>query len=583
MFFTHSGLIKAVCIRGFMLATMAIMGATAPAFATETQVAIVGNHADEAAELTGGEIAGDRSLRIQVSLALRNRDELEKLIAEQQDASSPLYHQWLTTAEFNDRFGPGADDIAKVEAWLSTNGFSVESVSVAGRNLVASAPASVAEKTFAVKIATSTDGKLFANVNDPTVPASIAPLVGSIRGLGNTLHLKNNLVVSQTKGHPDVTENGRTAFGPKDLLTFYDGTSLNSLGTMGLGADCIALVESSDVEDAAIAFFDATFGLPTATLTRVLADGTNPGTVGGGSSLIESELDVEYSHSTAPGAAITLYLGKGANALVDTISRAVSDNACGVISVSFEFCGQGPSFYTGTIDPMFMQAESQGQAVFVASGDDGAAGLKATSNGCVIAPGVRKVSELAADPHVTAVGGTQFTATFNNGNDVGYATESVWHDTAPIPAAMRGASGGGVSSIFAKPSFQSGIFPTSKRRNIPDVSFAASPSHPGFFLSTGSPPTIACCIGGTSLGAPVWAGLSALAAQSAGTKRVGNINAKIYSLGPSRNTSSSGLHDVTQGNNGLAGAQGFQAKPGYDRATGWGTPDIGILVPMLRP
>jgi len=157
------------------------------------------------------------------------------------------------------------------------------------------------------------------------------------------------------------------------------------------------------------------------------------------------------------------------------------------------------------------------------------------------------------------------------------------HDKAPIPKSLRGSSGGGQSAIFAKPSFQGGILPKSRRRNIPDVSFAGSAFSPGFFLRTGTPPTIACCFGATSLVAPVWAGISALAAQNAGVARIGNINASIYALGPSGNTSSSGFHDITIGNNGFNGVAGFPAKPGFDRATGWGTPDVGILVPLLRP
>jgi subtilase family serine protease len=149
----------------------------------------------------------------------------------------------------------------------------------------------------------------------------------------------------------------------------------------------------------------------------------------------------------------------------------------------------------------------------------------------------------------------------------------------PFQKCQRGAGGGGHSTIFAKPSFQSGVFPRSKKRNIPDISMAASVVAPGFFFAEGG--AITCCIGGTSIGAPIWAGISALGAQGAGLTRIGDINPKLYSLGPSGNTSSSGLHDVTAGVNGFRGVQGFKAKPGYDRATGWGTPDIGILAPLL--
>ena len=569
-------------VAGLAVAIFMLTVAAAPVFAADSKITIPGNHPDEAAELTAGEMPADRQLRISITLALRNRDQLEELIAQQQDPSSPEYHRWLTPAQFNDHFGPTADDRAAIEGWLTSSGLSVESLDAAGREVVATGPAATVEKTFAVKIATSADGGTFANLDDPEVPASVASRIGSIRGLGNTLRFKNNLVTAATKVRPQAIESGVTAFGPRDLWTFYDETGLNTAGTTGAGADCIALVESADFEADAVALFDATFGLPAITVSRVLADGTNPG-VGSPQAQAESDLDVEYAHTAAPGAPITAYLGAGGNGTLDALARAVSDNTCGAISLSFEICGAGSSFFSGTLDPILTQAEAQGQAVFAATGDEGAAGLKATSSGCVVASGPPRVSELAADPHVTAVGGTQFTPSFDSsGNDVGYATESVWHDKAPIPKSDRGASGGGRSSVFAKPSFQSGVFPKDKHRDIPDVSLGAAAFHPGFFFAVGTPGQFGI-VGGTSLAAPVWAGISALAAQSAGTTRVGNLNAKLYALGPLNNTASSGLHDVTMGNNSFNGVPGYNAKPGYDRATGWGTPDIGILVPMLGP
>ena len=560
------------------VATIGSLFMIAASSAAMAQVPVIGNHAEEASELAIGEMPADRNLQITISMALRNTGELQQLLQHQQDPSSPLYHRWLTPSEFNDRFGPTSDDLAVVEGWLTKSGFSVESASMSHRTVVASATAAVVQKALAVKIGLSPDGSTFANLTDPVVPSEIAPVIGSIHGLGNTIHVHHDIAVSETGITPDATVNGRTAFGPKDMWTFYDEAELNAAGTTGSGADCIALVEASDFEDASLAIFDTTFGLPPVVVNRVIVDGSNPGT-NTGDALIEANLDVQYAHAAAPGAPITAYLGIGASGLVDGLARAVNDNTCGTISLSFEFCGAGSSFYTGTLDPLLKQAATQGQGVFVSAGDEGASALRATRKGCV--PGnTRKVSELAADPNVTAVGGTQFTPNFDgSGNATGYTTESVWRDVAPIPKVQRGAGGGGRSSIFAKPAFQSGVFPKDKRRNIPDVSFAASPSKPGFFFARSG--SITCCIGGTSLGTPVWAGISALAAQSASVTRIGNIDTTLYTLGPTGNVSSSGLHDVTLGSNSIRGVQGFKAKAGYDRASGWGTPDIGILVPML--
>ena len=102
-----------------------VLGTTA--LDVRAQVPIANSHAEEAAELSGGpEISPARMLRITISMSLRNRAALERLVEQQQNLSSPLYHRWLTPDEFNDRFGPTADDLAMVEGWLTKSGFSVQ-------------------------------------------------------------------------------------------------------------------------------------------------------------------------------------------------------------------------------------------------------------------------------------------------------------------------------------------------------------------------------------------------------------------------------------------------------------------------
>src|SRR5487761_559661 len=140
---------------------------------------IAGDHPDEAADfLSGPEIAASKTLRMQISLALRNRDALENLIDAQQDPSSPQYHQWLAPGEFDARFGPTEAEVSTVAAWLTRKGFTVESASVAKRAIVFSGAARSAESAFKVTIHTNLSGALYANLGDPSVPASIAPLVG---------------------------------------------------------------------------------------------------------------------------------------------------------------------------------------------------------------------------------------------------------------------------------------------------------------------------------------------------------------------------------------------------------------------
>ena len=267
----------------------------------------------------------------------------------------------------------------------------------------------------------------------------------------------------------------------------------------------------------------------------------------------ETMVDVSYSHAVAPGSSIRIYLGNqkhtSASAILDAIHAAVTEknSPCGAISISFSFCGGSKSFYK-TQNGFFAQAASQGQSVFVATGDDGAAGLKLNSKGVCVTGTSRNINELAASPNVTAIGGTEFTPNYSGGDDVGSVPETVWNDG-------DGAAGGGESKVFNKPTFQKGLIKKDKKRDVPDISFAASPATPGFFYGgrdSHDVPTVVCCIGGTSLGAPAWAGISQLISQANGAA-IGNLNTRIYQLGAKANAATTGIRDVTSGNTSFNG------------------------------
>src|SRR5208282_4674254 len=130
--------------------------------------------------------------------------------------------------------------------------------------------------------------------------------------------------------------------------------------------------------------------------------------------------------------------------------------------------------------------------------------------------------------------------------------------------------------------FQSGPgVPSDGRRDVPDVAMIASPDQPGVFLGDDSRGTavIDCCWGGTSLGAPIWSGISRLLSQANGS-RVGNIDPKVYSLAASKGAAA-GLRDVTTGINSFNGVPAFAAGTGYDQSSGWGTVDLATFVPAF--
>ena len=577
-------------LRQFILMTaMALIVAVAQtAAAGDSATILEGNHPDEAAEVVSEAAASpSQPLAMHLTMALRNRAELARLLADQQNPASPEYHRWLTPDEFTSRFGPTDADLARVARWLKKESFTVKSTDASTREVSFTGTVAQAENVFAVKIAATADGRLYSNTTDPAVPADLAPLIESIHGLDNMLHSKPAVhrvpKRDSSASSPDAIVNDvGPAFGPADIYTFYDETPLLKGGTDGSGTGCIAVVEDSNIDMPAADAFNTQFGLPAlsaANFNIVLVDNTDPGQ---NADEDETMVDVNYSHTLAPGSNIRIYLGDPNNTssspILDAIHQAVTEknSRCSAISISFGFCGGSNGFYK-TQNGFFEQAASQGQAVFVATGDGGAAGLKLNKKKSSCVPGTtRNVNELAASPYVTAIGGTEFTPDFDvNSNDVGSVSETVWND-------RDGAAGGGESMVFKKPAFQAGLIHKDKKRDVPDVSFAASRQSPGFFLGGRDPnsnaPGVECCIGGTSIGTPAWAGISQLISQEKGTP-VGNLNSRIYQLGAEANAATTGIRDVTSGNNSFNGVDGFSAGPGYDKASGWGTVDIGTFVP----
>ena len=160
-------------------------------------------------------------------------------IATNSRACSPIsriqrrreYHRWLTPDDFTSRFGPTAADLARVARWLKKKGFTVNSADASTREVSFTGTVAQAQNVFGVKIAATTDGRLYSNTADPAVPADLAPLVESIHGLDNLLHSKPLVHRVSKRGSsatsPASVVNGAgPAFGPPDIYTFYDETPL---------------------------------------------------------------------------------------------------------------------------------------------------------------------------------------------------------------------------------------------------------------------------------------------------------------------------------------------------------------------
>jgi hypothetical protein len=271
-------------------------------------------------------------------------------------------------------------------------------------------------------------------------------------------------------------------------------------------------------------------GLTPVPTQTVLLDGFNGAP---GSANIEVILDIMMASYMAPGLSkVMVYEGYTPN---DILNRMATDNLAQQLSSSW---GYG---INATTEQIFKEYIAQGQSLLQASGDSGA-----YKNG-VMTP--------SDDPNLTVVGGTSLTTSGSGGP---WQSETTWS-----------GSGGGVSTVYAIPSYQQGLSMaanggSTKMRSIPDVALTAD-IQMYLIQSNGQ----AVVVGGTSAAAPLWSGFVALANQQAAANakpRIGFLNPLIYGIGKGGNYATD-LRDVRSGNNG-----GFSAVSGYDLATGWGSP-----------
>lgn len=338
-----------------------------------------------------------------------------------------------------------------------------------------------------------------------------------------------------------------------------------------------------------LAAFDSRFGLPPAHLqaiTSLAGSSASPWLAG-----VEEVEDTELVHAVAPDADLRELLVKPADVqtpakFAATFNRWVrlASSSGAVISQS----GMGQIFNVGesswtraevaTINSALQYAAGRQVTVVVASGDDGAIG-----NGSTMP--VREVSLPASDPLALAAGGTTLTANPATG---AYRNETVWNDLSTSPAppeAPPSASGGGFSHLFARPAYQDGVPGIAATRGVPDVAGDASSGNGGMALAFTAPHGGHEFIGGggTSAAAPFWAGLIALADQDAGHP-LGLVNPAIYRIAGTPRYHNA-FHDITTGDNTVrlhgVTITGYHARPGWDPATGWGTPDAQILIPLL--
>ena len=407
---------------------------------------------------------------------------LEQLLDQQQDQSSPNYHQWLTPQQFGQQFGPSDQDVQKITSWLQSHGFQVAPISNGRTVIEFSGTAGQVQQAFhttihkySVPTKAGTLEDHWANSTDPSIPAALAPVVAGINTLHNfprkPMHVvsgafKKNRTTGETKPiNPEfsftcgtnqttnqpITCNG---LGPYDFATIYNVLPLwngSPAPVIDGTGQTIAIIGETDVDMKDIENFRSLFGLP-ANDPVVVLDGPDPGVSPGDET--ESDLDLEWSGAVAKGAIIKFVTSASTNTTlgVDLSAQyAVDHNVASIMSESYGICElglgtAGNQFYNS----VWQQAAAQGITAMVSAGDSGSAGCDGHDNP---APSPAEfglqVSGFASTPYNVAVGGTDFndlsnpTTYFSSTNNPttqlsakSYIPEVPWNDSCTSQALV---------------------------------------------------------------------------------------------------------------------------------------------------
>jgi subtilase family serine protease len=589
------------------------------------------------AQFDAGRMPSDKRLNgisMVFSRSVAQEIDLQALIAAQQNPASPLYHQWLTPDQFAAQFGMADADLSRVENWLEQQGFSIDSIARSKNTIHFSGNVRQVEQAFSTEMHfyKINGTEHFAPSTALSVPSALAPTVLGIKNLDDFRPRAHVLLNRNGRMRPAFTssQTGSVFFAPGDIATVYDISPLYHSSINGAGQS-ITIIGQSAIQVSDIEAFQSAAGLTVKDPTQYLVPDSGTSTVEPGGDEAESDLDLEWSGAIAPGATINfVYVGNNLNyGAFDSIQYAIEEKIGTIISSSYGTCevdlgGQ-------TLESSLEQGTAQGQTIMAAAGDDGSTDCYGISGLSTTQQEALAVDYPASSPNVTGMGGTEIssanaaydesdTAYWANATSsdvvssaLQYIPEMAWNDDSAGCGQndCLSSGGGGASTLFTKPSWQTGVPGISgsiTKREVPDLALYASPNVPGFLLCSSDTSAWAslqqgsCAVGfrdsndvyltlagGTSFDGPIFSGILALINQKAGyTTGQGLINPTLYTLASNSATYGSAFHDIQTGNNYcLAGSAncassdgnqfGFAAGVGYDQVTGLGSVDANNL------
>jgi kumamolisin len=513
------------------------------------------------AALPGGKDTGsaDPTQQIEVTVLLRRGSEPNEFPSMGEvGAQLPAARKYLTREEFASVHGASAGDIEKIRAFAAQYGLKSVSEDAGLRTVKLGGTVEAFNKAFGVNLRRyqHSSGEYRCRTGGVTIPADLESVIEGVFGLDNRPQAKPHFRIR--KSDPNVSPRAAAAssYSPVQVAKAYGFPA----GATGAG-QCIAVIElGGGYKTADLNSFFGGLGISVPKVTAVAVDGGANSPTGDSSGPDgEVELDIEVAGAIAPGAQIAAYFAPNTDqGFIDAVTTAVHDATLKPSIISISWGGPENSWTQQSRDALNSvceDASTMGVTVLAASGDNG------SSDGST--DGTANVDFPAASPYVVGCGGTKLTL---SGSAIG--SEQVWNELS----ADEGATGGGVSEVFAAPSYQaSAKVPKAPNgfvgRGVPDVAGDADPET-GYNVVVDGEKSV---IGGTSAVAPLWAGLLALINQSLGTN-VGYVNPLLYSAKAQK-----GFHDITVGTNG-----NYSAGTGWDACTGLGSPDGAALLTALK-
>ena len=523
-----------------------------------------------------GPASASAAASVQVYFQPANSALLATLATAVSTPGTASYHHFLTVPQFAARFGASDAVVTALDQYLRSRGLSVGQISANRLSQDVTGTSGDMERAFATPLLnfrTAGGTEVVGSTAGPKLPADVAGSVSFVDGLDPWVIPSSNLVrlprrpVPPVKGgsleesqlKPEGQVRGQAALDcgglssegltPAQLDSAYGLSGFDARGDQGQG-ETIGLIEYGLPDTPAIAGYEACTG---ATLSIDYVPANSAPTQ------IDTEVaaDVEVIAALAPKASVVIYEASQQGTDLSPWDLAVSGTSPGglpeVISDSWGSCEQDTGMtnaYYQTEEGLFEEAAAQGQTVLVASGDDG-------SEGCLDQTQSKELAiyDPASAPFVTSVGGTA-SDTASSAQYIWNSRNAAGHQCLDTGCSLYGASGGGASTVWPRPSYQPASLPQSPActlgaegcREIPDVSAIAGDPYGQFCtprLCGGGGNWVG--FGGTSLSSPSWGAAVLLSDELCSTK-IGFLNPLLYS------EPSSLVGPITSGDNDLSGS-----------------------------